>query len=121
MTAYFDGKAKFMQAGWYNNSASFQYAHDFSGSWSGHLYEPFGLRGVGWHTFAWEVSGSGGIDLVIDGNLIVDGLVGPGGVPVSTLSAIRLSAGSDPSTYSFLADDYAVAIPAAPPPTMTTS
>lgn len=108
----FNANIEEIHVGWYNNPSSFTYDHDFSGSWSGHLYEPYGLRGVGWHTFLWRVEQNGGIDLLIDGNLILDDLMGPGGSPVATLSQVRIAIGGDASTYSFSVDDFSMTGPA---------
>ncbi|GEM_PF-6653402 len=105
---FFDDNSRQVEVGWYNNPSSFEYSYDFTSSWSGHLYETYGLRGIRWHTFTWRVDQSGGIDLLIDGKLIIDDLMGPGNSPVVTLSKFRVNAGSDPYTYSFSVDDFLV-------------
>ena len=105
-TIYFDNSSDYLQVGWYNNPSNFEYSYNIDGSWSGHNYEPYGLRGIGWHTFTWRVKQSGGIDVLIDGNLIIDDLTG-----VTTLSKFVVAIGSDPSTYSCSVDDFLVTSP----------
>lgn len=104
--AWFDNGSDHIEVGWYNNPSRFEYNYKIDGSWSGHLYETYNLRGIGWHTFVWRVEQNGGIDLLIDGNLIIDDLMG-----VTTLSKFRVGSGSDPSTYSFCVDDFLVTSP----------
>jgi len=99
----------YVMAGWYRSSSSFTYAYKISGSYSGEFHEPYGLRGIGWHTFMWRVEQNGGIDLLIDGNLIIDDLMG-----FTTLSKFRVNSGSDPYTYSFSVDDFSVTSPQIP-------
>lgn len=116
---HLDGDSKEFEAGWYNNAASFEYSHTFSGVFSGHLYETFNLRSVGWHTFEWVVDQNGGIDLLIDGNLIVDDLMGPNNIPAATLTNLEIGAGSDPFAYSFSVDDFLFETDGVPPPERT--
>jgi len=111
-SVYFDNNSKYINVGWYNNQSSFAYYYDFTGSWQGEYHETYGLRSIGWHTFTWRVEQNGGIDLLIDGNLIIDDLMGLNNSPAATLSTFYAWAGSDPSTYSFYVDDFSVTGPA---------
>lgn len=103
---YFDSSSDYLQVGWYNNPSNFEYSYNIDGSWSDQQYESYGLRGIGWHSFTWRVEQSGGIDVLIDGSLIVDDLTG-----VETLSKFQIGSGSDGYTYSFSVDDFAVTSP----------
>ncbi len=102
---FFDANSKRIGAGWYNNPSRFRYDYGFP-AWSGHQWEPYSLRGYGWHTFRWVVDQGLGIDLYIDDQLIIDDLKGPGGTPATTLSGIIVSGGSDRTSYSFYVDDF---------------
>ena len=102
---YFDGNTKSIAAGYYNNPSHFDYSYRFP-TGASHLKEPYGLRGYGWHTFKWVVDHGGGIDFYIDGRLVINDLMEPGGAPATTLSGIRAVGGSDPFSYSFSVDDY---------------
>jgi hypothetical protein len=96
-----DDGSEYIGAGWYNSASSFAFAYKISGTYYGEFHEPYGLRSIGWHTFTWRVEESGGVDLLIDGNLIIDDLAG-----FTTLSRFEVHSGSDPSTYSFAVDDF---------------
>jgi len=104
---WFDDGLDYIMVGWYRSSSSFTYAYQISGSHSGEPHEPYGLRGIGWHTFTWRVEENGGMDVLIDGNLIIDDLMG-----FTTLSKFTVAAGSDSYTYSFSVDDFSVTNPA---------
>lgn len=102
-----DDGLEYIGVGWYNSPSSFAYAYKISGIYYGEFHESYGLRGIGWHTFTWRVEQNGGIDLLIDGNLIIDDLMG-----FTTLSKFDVHGGSDPYTYSFSVDDFSVTSPA---------
>ena len=105
VNARFDSNSKYVNIGWYNTPTSFalHYAFENPGS---QTRETGGLRSVGWHTFTWRVDQGGGIDILIDEDLILDDLMGAGDTPAVTLSKFVVVAGSDPSTYSFSVDDF---------------
>lgn len=106
-----DGNERLMEAGWYNDASHFIIPHNMSGTWV-ETYEPYGLRSIGWHTFVWRVEQNGGIDLLIDGTVVHDDLMGPGGTPVATLSRFVVDIGTDPYSYSYMVDDFLVQSPA---------
>lgn len=104
---FFDDGSKYIEVGWYNSQNHFEYQYTWSDGWSGHQYEPFGLRSLGWHTIKWNITDEYGVNLYIDDHPVFENLM-IGGNPVEKLAKFYVATGGDPYTYSLYVDDFMV-------------